>query len=89
MIAIAIPVKLGSKQSMACGWNLQFQYAEATNITQLQVYPPIIAKSRERRSNYISDRRLAYLTIENMIDRYDPLYYIDIYILIVVINRLE
>lgn len=60
---------MGSKQSMACGWNFQFQYGVATNITDLQVYPPIISKSRERRSNYISDRRLAYLSVENMIDR--------------------
>lgn len=54
---------------MAVGWNFQFQYAEATNATQLESYPPIVsARSRDKRE-VISDRELAYSGVESLLNR--------------------
>lgn len=64
-------MKLGSKQSMAVGWNLQYQYSEAQNVTQLETYPPIVSRSREKRdqSHSLSDRAIAYIGIESVLER--------------------
>lgn len=71
VIGIAIPVKLGSRQSMAIGWNFQYQYAEAQNASQIETYPPIVSRSRDKRdqTSTKSDRALAYLGIESMLER--------------------
>ncbi|CAH0553692.1 unnamed protein product [Brassicogethes aeneus] len=72
VISVGLPVMLGIKQSMAIGWNLQWQYPCATNITQLeQSYPPVVGRhSREKRDNRPSDRLLAYRGFENILDRH-------------------
>lgn len=77
VIGIGIPVKLGSKQSMAVGWNFQFQYSEAQNTTYVETYPPIVSRSRDKRDeNYpVSDRAMAYLGVESIMDRYAFFYY--------------
>lgn len=69
VISFGIPIKLGSKQSLAWGWNLQFQYATPTNITELEEYPPIISRSRSKREQFTSDRALAYLGIETIMNK--------------------
>ncbi|KAJ8950574.1 hypothetical protein NQ318_015707 [Aromia moschata] len=70
VLGFGTPVKLGSKQSMAVGWNFQFQYPEATNITQLQVYPPVVSsRAREKREMQESDRSLFYMAVEGILDR--------------------
>lgn len=72
VIGIGIPVKLGSRQSMAIGWNFQYQYATAQNVTQLETYPPIISsRSRDKREERgpISDRELAYSGVESLLNR--------------------
>lgn len=73
VIGIGIPVKLGSRQSMAVGWNFQFQYATAQNVTQLETYPPIVsaARSRDKREERrpISDREVAYSGVESLLNR--------------------
>lgn len=71
MIGIAIPVKLGSRQSMAIGWNFQYQYTEAQNASQVETYPPIVSRSRDKRdeTSVKNDRELAYLAIESMLER--------------------
>lgn len=68
-----MPIPLGIKQSMAIGWNLQWQYPCATNITQLQSYPPVVGKSRDKRNieneDRPSDRALAYKGFEDILER--------------------
>ncbi|XP_065157002.1 uncharacterized protein [Atheta coriaria] len=65
IVGLGIPTKLGIRQSMALGMNFQFQYALPADIAQLEKpFPPIIAKSRERRhedSAKVSDRSLFYM----------------------------
>nr|XP_022900565.1 uncharacterized protein LOC111413724 [Onthophagus taurus] len=74
VVGVSWPVPLGLKQSMACALNLQFQYPQAQNITQLQTWPPIITRSQEKRSlekgDRISDRMAAYLGLESILDKY-------------------
>lgn len=69
VVGIGIPVPLGMRQSMAIGWNFQFQYAEATNASQLHTYPPIIGKSVQKRDLHVNDRALAYQGIEALLNR--------------------
>lgn len=71
VLGIAIPVKLGSRQSMAIGWNFQYQYSEAQNASQIETYPPIVSRSRDKRDqkDIWNDRALAYLAIESMLER--------------------
>lgn len=79
VIGIGIPVKLGSRQSMAIGWNFQYQYATAQNVTQLETYPPIISsRSRDKREERgpISDRELAYSGVESLLNRLAPWLYL-------------
>uniref|UniRef100_A0A6P7G1X2 Uncharacterized protein LOC114336716 n=1 Tax=Diabrotica virgifera virgifera TaxID=50390 RepID=A0A6P7G1X2_DIAVI len=70
VIGIGIPVKLGSKQSMAIGWNLQMQYAVAQNITQLQSYPPMYSGKRsvDFPPDAKSDRVIFYTAFEELFD---------------------
>ncbi|RZC35090.1 hypothetical protein BDFB_012806 [Asbolus verrucosus] len=70
VIGFAIPVQLGLKQSMACGWNLQFQYAEPQTTNNTRIYPPIVGRSREKREDFVSDRALAYRGFEALLSRY-------------------
>ncbi|KAJ8977384.1 hypothetical protein NQ317_001985 [Molorchus minor] len=70
VLGFGIPVKLGTKQSMAVGWNFQFQYADPTNITALRDYPPVVSsRSREKREIQKSDRSLFYKGLENILNR--------------------
>ncbi|KAJ8926595.1 hypothetical protein NQ314_021021 [Rhamnusium bicolor] len=70
VVGIAVPVKLGSRQSMVVAWNFQFQYPAPTNITQLQNYPPVVSsRSREEREIQKSDRSLFYEGIEGVLNR--------------------
>ncbi|KAF5307124.1 hypothetical protein FQR65_LT07108 [Abscondita terminalis] len=71
VIGVAIPVKLGLKQSMAYGLNFQFQYVGAQNHSQLEVYPPIIARTREKRQIITNDRALTYEALESLMNRYE------------------
>ncbi|KAJ8921367.1 hypothetical protein NQ315_002982 [Exocentrus adspersus] len=79
VIGIAIPVKLGPMQTMAVGWNFQYQYAAPTNITQLRNYPPIVSgRARDKREDretqenkeeeQKSDRALFYSGIESVLN---------------------
>lgn len=68
VFGFAMPIPLGKRQSMSIGWNIQFQYSVATNITYLETYPPILSKSaRSKRSNQLSDRAVVYQTLENIL----------------------
>lgn len=69
VIGVAIPVKLGLKQSMVYALNLQYQYVAAQNRSQLEVYPPIISRSRDKRQIEKSDRALVYLGLESLMKR--------------------
>ncbi|KAF2881346.1 hypothetical protein ILUMI_24825 [Ignelater luminosus] len=70
VIGVAIPVKLGLKQSMVYALNFQYQYVAAQNRSQLEVYPPIISRSRDKRQIEKSDRALVYLGLESLMNRY-------------------
>ncbi|CAH2004315.1 unnamed protein product [Acanthoscelides obtectus] len=67
VIGIGIPVKLGTMQSMAIGWNFQAQYMLPQNITQLQSYPPVVG--RRKRDGEKNDRELFYTALEKILDR--------------------
>ncbi|KAK4881413.1 hypothetical protein RN001_004732 [Aquatica leii] len=71
VIGVAIPVQLGLKQSMAYGLNFQFQYVGAQNHSQLEVYPPIIKRNRDKRQIQTNDRALTYAALESLMDRYE------------------
>ncbi|CAH1980002.1 unnamed protein product [Acanthoscelides obtectus] len=66
VIGIGIPVKLGTMQSMAIGWNFQAQYMLPQNITQLQSYPPVVG--RRKRDGEKNDRELFYTALEKILD---------------------
>ncbi|KAI4459033.1 hypothetical protein MML48_6g00000461 [Holotrichia oblita] len=73
VVGISWPVRLGSKQEMSCSLNLQFQFPQAQNITQLHQFPPIISRStRDKREeeNRMSDRMMAYIGVEEILNRY-------------------
>ncbi|XP_017774919.1 PREDICTED: uncharacterized protein LOC108561480 [Nicrophorus vespilloides] len=72
IIGLAIPVKLGKKQSLGIGWNLQFQYGLPTKSSEvIKSYPPIISKEAKRSvdEDVPSQRELLYVAIESMLDR--------------------
>ncbi|XP_044258807.1 uncharacterized protein LOC123007521 isoform X2 [Tribolium madens] len=68
VLGFATPVKLGLKQSMAWGWNFQFQYAEPQTPNNTRIYPPIIGRSRIKRDDR-NDRALFYSAIEDILNR--------------------
>ncbi|KAF5299303.1 hypothetical protein FQA39_LY02476 [Lamprigera yunnana] len=70
VLGVAIPVQLGLKQSMAYGLNFQFQYIGAQNYSQLQVYPPIISRNRERRQEKYNDRTVTYAALESLMEEF-------------------
>lgn len=71
-MGFAIPVSLGTKQSMGMGLNFQFQFTEPADLNDvLPPYPPIVV--REKRENpkiNMSDRILTYLAIESLLDKH-------------------
>ncbi|KAG5878630.1 hypothetical protein JTB14_030693 [Gonioctena quinquepunctata] len=67
VIGIGTPVKLGMKQSMAIGWNLQMQYALPTNVTQVENYPPTYTGRRKREVEEC-DRSLIYRGVEDVLN---------------------
>lgn len=69
VIGIGIPIKLGTKQSMAVGWNFQAQYALPQNITYLEQYPPDYDRSISKRETTVSDRRVLYDAVEGILER--------------------
>lgn len=73
VIGIGTPVKLGSKQSMAIGWNLQMQYTVPTNATQLVNYPPVYTGKRSINFNdketQKSDRAMFYSALEDIFNK--------------------
>lgn len=69
VIGVVVPVQLGLKQNMVYALNFQYQYMMAQNRSQLEIYPPIISKSRERRQVSVNDRALVYLGLESLMDR--------------------
>ncbi|KAJ3666006.1 hypothetical protein Zmor_001466 [Zophobas morio] len=69
VFGFAMPIPLGLKQSMAWGWNLQFQYVAPQYTNNTSIYPPIVGRSREKRDNFVSDRSLAYSGIEAILNR--------------------
>ncbi|XP_973451.2 uncharacterized protein LOC662247 isoform X2 [Tribolium castaneum] len=68
VLGFATPVKLGLKQSMAWGWNFQFQYAEPQTPNNTRIYPPIVGRSRIKRDGR-NDRALFYSAIEDILNR--------------------
>jgi hypothetical protein len=69
VLGFAIPIKLGLRQSMACGWNIQFQYPEPKTTNDTRIYPPIVGASRKKRDSFPNDRSLAYAGFEAILDR--------------------
>lgn len=68
---MGIPIKLGSRQSMAIGWNFQAQYNVPTNISQLIQFPPDYSKkSISKRELATSDRAVVYTALEEILNRY-------------------
>ncbi|XP_056633415.1 uncharacterized protein LOC130443000 [Diorhabda sublineata] len=76
VIGIGTPLKLGLKQSMAIGWNLQMQYSVPQNASQiLTSYPPVYTGKRSVDSLEIytkqkSDRALFYGAFEEILDNH-------------------
>lgn len=71
VIGIGIPIKLGTKQSLAVGWNFQAQYNLPTNITQLQEFPPdyVNSKSISKRESPAGDRMVIYTALEEILNK--------------------
>ncbi|CAG9857822.1 unnamed protein product [Phyllotreta striolata] len=73
VIGIGTPVKLGTKQSMAIGWNLQMQYNVPTNVSQITNYPPVYTKKkrsddRSDETTPASDRAMFYRALEEVLE---------------------
>lgn len=66
-----MPIEIGRRQSLSIGWNFQFIYQVATNITQLETYPPILSSKslKSKRSFPISDRATIYKALENILNK--------------------
>ncbi|CAG9853914.1 unnamed protein product [Phyllotreta striolata] len=73
VLGLAIPVKLGSKQSMGFSWNMQIQYSQATNVSQYLTYPPTYTgkRSTDYKSYEVvlkNDRAQFYELLEETLD---------------------
>lgn len=70
VIGIGTPVKIGTKQSLAIGWNFQAQYNLPQNITELKQYPPnyVNRRSISKRESPVSDRVIVYHALEEILN---------------------
>lgn len=70
VIGIGVPVKLGSRQSLAIGWNFQAQYNVPRNISELQQYPPNYVNGRDisKRESPVSERVVVYHALEEILN---------------------
>lgn len=71
-MGVSWPVMLGIKQQMSCSINLQFQFPQAQNVSQIKTWPTVVSgRSRDKRDEEtgLSDRMLAYEGVESVLER--------------------
>lgn len=69
VVGISIPVMLPKYQSLGFSSNVQFQYPQITNLTQIQQDLPPIIKRRRRSREEKSERALTYMALEALMDK--------------------
>ncbi|XP_018335153.1 uncharacterized protein LOC108744052 [Agrilus planipennis] len=73
VLGIAVPIQIGTRQSLTYAINFQFQYPVAQNITQLQSgFPPSFSRSfrTKREILWDEDRSLIYEGLEKVLPQY-------------------